>query len=102
MAKERLEYSSIELDKDNLPRTKNIPIGRISRPASPYGFDRSLLLENRVGLDKVSKYTFGMPYEADPVDWKAAHQSTGSRIAHGLGRLVGTTATKFLQGIGYS
>lgn len=101
MAKDRLEYSSVELDEDNLPKTQNIPIQRIGGPASSNGYSRSSLMESRVGLDKVSKYTFNMPYEADPVDWKAQHQTAGNQIAHGAGRLIGTTATKLLEGVGY-
>ncbi len=51
---------------------------------------------------EMSKYSAGMPYGMDPVDYMARQQSAGEQIAFGLGRLVGTTATKLLEGLGYA
>jgi len=49
-----------------------------------------------------SKYTYGMPFHADPIEYRAQHQSAGNQLAHGFGRLITTTGTKLLEGIGYT
>jgi hypothetical protein len=49
---------------------------------------------------KYSRYTRGMPFGADPIEWQAQHQGAADMIAKGVGRLVTTTGTKFLTGLG--
>jgi len=44
----------------------------------------------------------GMPSGIDLEEYRASNQSVGEQLAFGAGRLVGTTATKFLTGIGYA
>lgn len=71
-------------------------------PLSPINYNPIFAEYDAIGTGvKHSKYTEGMPFNSDPIEWQAQHQSTGNRLAHGLGRLVTTTGTKFLEGVGF-
>lgn len=44
----------------------------------------------------------GMPIDTDLDEYRATNQSVGEQLAFGTGRLLSTTATKFLTGLGYT
>src|SRR5690554_2880233 len=55
-----------------------------------------------INPDKYKNYG-GIPSNIKDLDeYRATNQSVGQQLAFGAGRLVGTTATKFLTGIGYT
>ena len=56
-----------------------------------------------LGLDYTKFKNYGgMPVDTDLIEYRATNQSVGEQLAFGLGRLVGTTATKLLAGLGYT
>lgn len=55
-----------------------------------------------INPDKYKNYG-GIPSNIKDLDeYRATNQSVGQQLAFGTGRLIGTTATKFLTGIGYT
>jgi hypothetical protein len=55
---------------------------------------------DRMELDP-NKFSFQPKFGADNVELRAQDQSWGEQTLYGAGRLVATTATKFLEGFGY-
>lgn len=47
------------------------------------------------------EFPFHLSVGSDNPELRAQNQTVGQQVVHGVGRLVGTTATKFLEGFGY-
>ena len=67
---------------------------KYSTPSSYFG-------EGDFGLNP-EEYDFQLRYDADNDEIRAQNQSLTSHLAHGTGRLIGSTAFKFLEGVGYA
>lgn len=89
-----------ELNNNNQPISNRQSL--FEAPEGAPSQDVMRTYKSRYTPEEVQKFDFPVYESHDNEDTRAQNQSVGEQIGHGLARLVGTTGTKFLEGLGYT